>query len=59
MNWEPIAMAPNHGYQILVGFQGQYEWISYVAEARGLDTGIGMPFARPTHWTPIIHPEGQ
>lgn len=57
MRWMPIDDAPMHGKSILVGFQGQFEWVAYVANAFGKDTGKGMPFASPTHWTPIIPPE--
>ena len=57
MDWQPIATAPEHGKQILVGFMGQFDWYSYVAPAYGINTGIGMPFASPTHWTPIIPPK--
>lgn len=57
MEWRAMHSAPNHGKQILVGFMGQYEWFSYVANAHGLDTGKHMPFASPTHWTEIIPPE--
>lgn len=57
MNWKTINTVPNHGKQILVGFQGQFEWYSYVADALGGDTGKHMAFARPTHWTEIIPPE--
>lgn len=62
MNWKPIATAPISqtgmlSMQILVGFQGQYAWFSYVAEARGDQTGKHMPFAPPTHWTEIIPPD--
>ncbi len=57
MLWEPIAKAPTHGKQILVGFKGQFdEWVSYVAPAMGDLTGKYMQFAPPTHWTPIIPP---
>lgn len=57
MDWKPIATAPEHGAQILVGFMGQFEkWYSYVAPAFGAQTGVGMPFARPTHWTQIFPP---
>lgn len=56
MNWKPIKDAPTHGKQILVGFQGQFNWFSYVAPAMGDLTGQYMPFAPPTHWTEIIPP---
>lgn len=56
MLWETIDTAPDHGKQILVGFQGQFEWYSYVADAQGKDTGQHMWFSRPTHWTLIIPP---
>lgn len=58
MLWKPIAEAPTDGEQILVGFQGQHKWFSYVAYAMGDLTGKYMQFAPPTHWTPIIPPEG-
>ncbi|HYT40805.1 MAG TPA: hypothetical protein VEP90_00535 [Methylomirabilota bacterium] len=56
MNWQPISTAPTDRKQILVGFQGQHEWYSYVAPAFGDETGTGMPFAKPTHWTTIFPP---
>lgn len=56
MLWKPIKDAPMHGKQILVGFQGKFEWFSYVAPAMGDLTGKYMPFAPPTHWTDIIPP---
>lgn len=55
MHWAPIETAPTHGGQILVGFQGQFKWVSYVASANGRNTR-GATFAPPTHWTPIIIP---
>lgn len=57
MTWNLIKTAPNHGKQILVGFQGQFEWYSYVAPAFGENTGNYMNFAPPTHWTEIIPPQ--
>jgi predicted MFS family arabinose efflux permease len=56
MLWRPIKSAPAHGKQILVGFQGQFEWFSYVAPAMGDLTGRHMQFAPPTHWTEIVPP---
>lgn len=56
MNWKLIKDAPTHGRQILVGFQGQSAWFSYVANAFGVQTGQYMPFAPPTHWTEITRP---
>lgn len=56
MEWKPIGTAPNDGEPILVGFMGQFKWTSYVAPAHGGHTGQHMPFAPPTHWTPIIPP---
>ena len=56
MEWKPIKTAPSHGKQILVGFRGQFEWHSYVAPAFGAETGKHLPYAPPTHWTPIIEP---
>lgn len=58
MDWKPIGGAPESGEQILVGFWGAHdEWFSYVANAFGAETGRYMPFAPPTHWTPIIPPQ--
>lgn len=54
--WKPIAAAPTNGEQILVGFQGQFKWFSYVANAMGDLTGQHTQFAAPTHWTPIVPP---
>jgi hypothetical protein len=61
MKWKPIATAPispagTRQLQILVGFQGQFGWFSYVAYASGDQTGRYMQFAPPTHWTEIIPP---
>jgi hypothetical protein len=56
MDWKALDTAPTNRDQILVGFMGQFKWISYVAPANGLLTGSGMPFAPPTHWTPIDPP---
>lgn len=56
MDWNDIKTAPDHGKQILVGFQGQFDWFSYVANAHGLNTGDHMGYAKPTHWTKIIAP---
>lgn len=55
MEWKPISSAPTGMKQILVGFQGQHEWFSYVAPALGKDTGRYMQFHAPTHWTPITN----
>lgn len=55
MQWEPIETAPDHGQQILVGFRGQFKWVSFVADARGKDTRAAG-YAAPTHWTPIMAP---
>lgn len=55
MDWQSLETAPTDGRQILVGFKGQWGWYSYVADARGNDTG--KHFAPPTHWTPIIPPQ--
>jgi hypothetical protein len=58
MDWKTIATAPTHGKQILVGFQGQFEWFSYVAYAFGNNTGKHTQCAAPTHWTEIVPPQG-
>lgn len=55
MEWKPIDTAPTHGNQILVGFQGQYRWYSFVAIAHGKKTHQ-TGFAKPTHWTEIFPP---
>jgi hypothetical protein len=54
--WLLIETAPDDGEQILVGFMGQFKWISYVAPAYGKNTGRYMPFAPPSHWKPITPP---
>lgn len=56
MVWKAIESAPKTGEQILVGFEGQFEWYYYVAPAWGADTGKGMSYALPTHWTEIFTP---
>lgn len=62
MKWKPIATVPiskrglGPGTQILVGFQGQFRWYSYVADANGAQTAEHMQFAPPTHWTEIVPP---
>lgn len=57
MEWRLIDVAPDDGEEILVGFMGQFKWVSYVAPANGKDTGHHMSFAPPTHWTIIIPPK--
>lgn len=55
MEWKPIETAPKHGKQILVGFMGQFEWYSFVADAHGSNTQK-HGFVDPTHWTEILPP---
>lgn len=53
--WRDIATAPKDGSKILVGFQGQFDWMQYVAYSAGPDTQ-SAGFARPTHWQPLPAP---
>jgi chromosome segregation ATPase len=53
--WRPIESAPVHGKQIAVGFMGQFDWLSYIADARGANTRTNG-FAPPTHWHPLPTP---
>ena len=54
--WQPIETAPKDGKQVLVGFEGQFGWVFYVADAFGSSTGNHMRFAKPTHWQPLPDP---
>ena len=54
--WRPISEdTPTTGEQILVGFQGQFEWMSFVANAFGSRTSA-PGYAAPTHWQLITSP---
>jgi len=53
--WRPIESAPEDGQQILVGFMGQFEWLSFIANAFGNRT-FKPNFAKPTHWRPLPSP---
>lgn len=55
VKWKPIKTAPTHGRAILVGFQGQFSWMPFVAYANGIDTS-NKNYAKPTHWTEIPKP---
>ncbi len=50
--WQPIETAPpaRRGLDILCGFQGQFQWVSFVATANGPSTHAPN-YAPPTHWT--------
>ena len=56
MCWEPIDTLPDTGKQVLVGFEGQFSWYSFVINAYGDKTDFGA-HAKPTHWTEIIPPK--
>ena len=43
---------PKVGTEVLAGFQGQFRWVSFVAEVT--KDGIRAPgYAEPTHWYPL------
>lgn len=56
--WRPISEAPigkNSNDQILVGFMGQFHWLSFVAFPNGASTS-SPGYARPTHFMPLPAP---
>ena len=53
--WQSIETAPIGAKphdQILVGFMGQFHWLSFVAFPNGSNTSA-PGYAKPTHWMPI------
>lgn len=53
--WQPIETAPKDGREVLLGFQGQFTWISFVGNAYGKET-TKSGYAAPTHWVPLPAP---
>lgn len=63
MIWKSIESIPsgdkNHWGQILVGFQGEFGWYSYVTYSNGVNTVKLAEYPPPTHWTEIIPPPSE
>lgn len=53
--WKKIKTAPSTEEPILVGFQGQFKWVYFIAMAFGEQTGA-QGYAAPTHWMPLPAP---